>query len=151
MRLLKLLPALAALALCSSAAAQRRADENPQFLRGSGLQLGAAHHREEEPRQALGQVLRDGGRALPGTPPMITALVNGELEIANLAYSTLGMAIQNAGIDDLRMISDEFRDGVTAISATNTSSARIPGSRRSRTSRARCSSPMRSAAASISP
>src|SRR5262249_32377872 len=47
-----------------------------------------------------------------GTPPMITALANGELEIANLAYSTLGIAITNAGISDLRVISDEFRDGV---------------------------------------
>jgi sulfonate transport system substrate-binding protein len=47
-----------------------------------------------------------------GTPPMITALANGELEIANLAYSTLGIAVQNAGIDDLRVISDGFRDGV---------------------------------------
>ena len=33
-----------------------------------------------------------------GTPPMITAMANGELEIANLAYSTLGIAIENAGI-----------------------------------------------------
>ena len=47
-----------------------------------------------------------------GTPPMITALANGELEIANLAYSTLGIAVQNAGISDLRVISDGFRDGV---------------------------------------
>src|SRR5665213_574565 len=47
-----------------------------------------------------------------GTPPMITALANGELEIADLAYSSLGIAIQNAGLDDLRVISDEFQDGV---------------------------------------
>ena len=47
-----------------------------------------------------------------GTPTMITALANGELEIANLAYSTLGIAIENAGISDLRVISDDFRDGV---------------------------------------
>jgi NitT/TauT family transport system substrate-binding protein len=46
-----------------------------------------------------------------GTPSMITALANNELEIANLAYSTLGLAIENAGISDLRIISDEFRDG----------------------------------------
>lgn len=46
-----------------------------------------------------------------GTPPMITALATGEIEIANLAYSTLALAIQNAGIDDLRVIADEFRDG----------------------------------------
>jgi ABC-type nitrate/sulfonate/bicarbonate transport system substrate-binding protein len=47
-----------------------------------------------------------------GTPPMITALANGELEIAALAYSTLGIAVENAGISDLRVISDQFRDGV---------------------------------------
>jgi NitT/TauT family transport system substrate-binding protein len=47
-----------------------------------------------------------------GTPPMITALATGELEVADLAYSTLALAIQNAGIDDLRVISDDFRDGV---------------------------------------
>jgi len=47
-----------------------------------------------------------------GTPPMITAMSNGELEVASLAYSTLGIAIANAGISDLRVISDEFRDGV---------------------------------------
>jgi NitT/TauT family transport system substrate-binding protein len=47
-----------------------------------------------------------------GTPPMITALANGELEIANLAYSTLGIAIDNAGISDLAVIADDFRDGV---------------------------------------
>jgi NitT/TauT family transport system substrate-binding protein len=47
-----------------------------------------------------------------GTPPMITGLATGELEIAGLAYSTLGLAIQNAGISDLRVIADGFRDGV---------------------------------------
>lgn len=47
-----------------------------------------------------------------GTPPMITALANGELEIADFAYSSLAVAILNAGMDDLRVISDEFQDGV---------------------------------------
>src|SRR4051795_7440167 len=46
-----------------------------------------------------------------GTPQQITALANGELEIANLAYSTLPIAIQNANLDDLRVIADEFQDG----------------------------------------
>jgi sulfonate transport system substrate-binding protein len=48
-----------------------------------------------------------------GTPPMITALANNELEISNLAYSTLGIAIENAGLSDLRIVADEFQDGVT--------------------------------------
>ncbi|HWP26470.1 MAG TPA: ABC transporter substrate-binding protein [Xanthobacteraceae bacterium] len=47
-----------------------------------------------------------------GTPPMVTALANNQVEIANLAYSTLPIAIQNAGLEDLRIISDEFQDGV---------------------------------------
>jgi sulfonate transport system substrate-binding protein len=47
-----------------------------------------------------------------GTPPMITALANNELDVAGLAYSTLGLAISNAGISDLRVVSDGFRDGV---------------------------------------
>jgi sulfonate transport system substrate-binding protein len=46
-----------------------------------------------------------------GTPPMITALAVNELEIGNLAYSTLALAIQNAGLDDLEVIADEFQDG----------------------------------------
>jgi len=48
-----------------------------------------------------------------GTPPMITALAAGELDIANLTYPTLPIAIQNAGMDDLRVISDDFQDGNT--------------------------------------
>jgi sulfonate transport system substrate-binding protein len=47
-----------------------------------------------------------------GTPPMITAIANNELEVSNLAYSTLAIAIQNAGMEDIRVIADEFQDGV---------------------------------------
>ena len=47
-----------------------------------------------------------------GTPLIITALANRELEIGNLAYSTLALAVQNAGMDDLRIVADEFQDGV---------------------------------------
>jgi sulfonate transport system substrate-binding protein len=46
-----------------------------------------------------------------GTPPMVTALANNQVAIANLAYSTLGIAIENAGLSDLRIICDEFQDG----------------------------------------
>jgi sulfonate transport system substrate-binding protein len=47
-----------------------------------------------------------------GTPLMITAMANGQLEIGSLAYSTLALAVQNAGMDDLRIVADEFQDGV---------------------------------------
>jgi len=47
----------------------------------------------------------------PGTPQMIAAVANNELEVASLASSPLTIAIQNAGLDDLRVIADEFQDG----------------------------------------
>ena len=73
-----------------------------------------------------------------GTPPMITAIANGELEIANLAYSTFPLAVQNASIDDLRVIADEFQDGVAGYHSNEfLVLARTARSRRSRTSRAR--------------
>jgi sulfonate transport system substrate-binding protein len=47
-----------------------------------------------------------------GTPQMITALANNELEIADLAFASLAIAVENAGMSDLRVIADEFQDGV---------------------------------------
>jgi sulfonate transport system substrate-binding protein len=47
-----------------------------------------------------------------GTPPQITALANNELDIADLAFSSFALAVQNAGMSDLRVIADEFQDGV---------------------------------------
>jgi len=49
-----------------------------------------------------------------GTPAVITALANNEIELGNLAFSSLAIAIQNAGLDDLRIVSDQFMDGVGA-------------------------------------
>jgi len=47
-----------------------------------------------------------------GTSPEITALAADQLDIASLAYSSLGLAIENAHLDDLRVIADGFQDGV---------------------------------------
>ena len=52
-----------------------------------------------------------------GTPQMITAIANNELEVASLAYSSLAIAIENAGLD-LRVIADEFQDGVPGYFST---------------------------------
>jgi sulfonate transport system substrate-binding protein len=54
-----------------------------------------------------------------GTPPMITAIANNEIEIGNLAFSTLPIAIENAGMDDIRVISDDFQDGVEGYVSNN--------------------------------
>jgi len=47
-----------------------------------------------------------------GTPQMITALANNELEVASMAYSSFPIAVENAGLSDLRVIADEFQEGV---------------------------------------
>ena len=47
-----------------------------------------------------------------GSTPQITALAAGELDIAALAFSSFGLAIQNAHMDDLRAIGDLYQDGV---------------------------------------
>jgi sulfonate transport system substrate-binding protein len=46
-----------------------------------------------------------------GTPPLITALAAGEIDVAGLTYPTFPIAVQNAGMSDLRIIADEFQDG----------------------------------------
>jgi sulfonate transport system substrate-binding protein len=47
-----------------------------------------------------------------GTSTAMQALATGELDTASLAYSTFALGVQNAGMSDLRIIADEFQDGV---------------------------------------
>src|ERR1044072_4807040 len=54
-----------------------------------------------------------------GTPALVQAMAANEIEVGNHSYSSLGIAIQNAGMDDLRIISDQFQDGVQGKSTTN--------------------------------
>ncbi|HXP13020.1 MAG TPA: ABC transporter substrate-binding protein [Stellaceae bacterium] len=46
-----------------------------------------------------------------GTTQQMQALATGDLDLANLAYSAIGLAIQNAGLGDLRVIFDGVQDG----------------------------------------
>jgi ABC-type nitrate/sulfonate/bicarbonate transport system substrate-binding protein len=47
----------------------------------------------------------------PSSAVSLQALNVGELEIATFTFTQLGPAIQNAGMTDLRIIGDDFRDG----------------------------------------
>ena len=114
MRVLKvLLPGLAAVALFGTTAAH---SADPVKIRASWVapvsNWASIWLEKKDLARHLGKSYVLEPVLYRGTPPMITALANNELEIANLAYSTLGIAIQNAGLDDLRVIADEFRDGV---------------------------------------
>jgi sulfonate transport system substrate-binding protein len=46
-----------------------------------------------------------------GSAPQITALAAGELDIAALAFSSFGLAIQNAHMEDIRLVGDLYQDG----------------------------------------
>jgi len=52
------------------------------------------------------------------SPLQITALANDQLDIAALGYSSLPLAVENAGLADLRIIADEIQDGVPGYYAT---------------------------------
>ncbi len=108
-----LLSALAAMALCAAATA--RAQE-PVKIRVSWVapvsNWASIWLEKKDLARHLGKSYVLETMRFAGTPPMVTALASGELEVANFAYSTLAIAINNAGIDDLRVIAHEFRDGV---------------------------------------
>ena len=45
------------------------------------------------------------------SPTEVTALASGEIEIGTLGFSSVPIAIQNAGLTDLKIIADETQDG----------------------------------------
>ena len=47
-----------------------------------------------------------------GSAPQITALATGDLDIAALAFSSFALAVQNAHMEDVRVIGDLFQDGI---------------------------------------
>jgi NitT/TauT family transport system substrate-binding protein len=114
MRLLKLIPVVlsaASLALFAGAASGqplkiRMAYVVPVANWGSILfeKPGLARH--------MGKSYTLETTLFQGTPAQITALANNELDIADLAFSSFALAVQNAGMEDLRVIADEFQDGV---------------------------------------
>ena len=112
MRLSKLMTAgLAALGVLAATAA----NAEPVKIRLSWIvpigNWGSLLLEKKDLAKHLGQSYTLETTRFAGTPPMITALAAGELDVADLTYSTLPIAIQNAGLDDLRVLADEFHDG----------------------------------------
>ncbi len=52
------------------------------------------------------------------SPNQITSLASGDLDIATLGFSSVTLAIENAGIKDLRVIADEFQNGANGYFST---------------------------------
>lgn len=53
------------------------------------------------------------------SPPEITALASGQIEIASMGFSTLSYAVLNAGLKDMRIVADEVRDGANGYYSLN--------------------------------
>ncbi len=53
-----------------------------------------------------------------GSSQMTTALAAGELDIAELSYSSFAFAVENGHMSDLRVIADEIEDGVPGYFST---------------------------------
>jgi len=53
-----------------------------------------------------------------GSSQMTTALASGDLDIAELSYSSFAYAVANAHMSDLRVIADEIEDGVSGYYTT---------------------------------
>ncbi|HVA12010.1 MAG TPA: ABC transporter substrate-binding protein [Stellaceae bacterium] len=53
-----------------------------------------------------------------GTPPMISAIAAGEVDLVPFAFSSFALAVENAKLADLRIIADTFRDGVPGYYST---------------------------------
>jgi NitT/TauT family transport system substrate-binding protein len=52
------------------------------------------------------------------TPSMITAIAAGQVDLVPFAYSSFALAVENAKLNDLRIIADGFRDGVDGYYST---------------------------------
>lgn len=66
----------------------------------------------------LGQSYRVSPIHFAGTSQMVTALASGDLDIAELSFSSFGYALQNGHMEDLRVIADELEDGVEGHAST---------------------------------
>jgi sulfonate transport system substrate-binding protein len=107
---------LAATAALSMLGAGRAAGAEPVKIRLSWVaplaNWGSIWLEKKELAVHLGQSYTLEAVHFSGTPTRVTAVANGELEVPALTFSALPIAVVNAGLDDLVVISDEFQDGV---------------------------------------
>src|SRR5262245_46310717 len=113
----------AALALIILALAALPARAEPVKIRigwiGAPGQLPAFMFAKEGLARHLGKSYTFEPLHFAASPLQITALAAGELEIATLGFSSVALAVQNAGIDDLRIIADEIQDGAEGYFSTH--------------------------------
>jgi sulfonate transport system substrate-binding protein len=105
-----LLGFLAILALCSTTRAEPVKIRLAWVLPASSW--GSILLQKKELARHLGQSYVLEPVPFKSSPQQIAALASGELDIADLTFSTFPIAIQNAGLADLRVIAGGFQDGL---------------------------------------
>jgi NitT/TauT family transport system substrate-binding protein len=109
------LSAIVALALVGSLGTPARADDLPTIRVGWVVpvaNLPSILFEKPGVAQHLGRTYQYQPIRLASTVAMVTAMATGDLDIGTLGYSAFAIAVANAGMSDLRVIGDEFRDGV---------------------------------------
>ncbi len=111
MKALKLLIAAAAMIVASHAQAQE-----PLKLRIGWIvpvtNLASFMYTTKDVMRHYGRSYAVEPIRFQGSTPQLIALATGDLDIALLGFTSFPLAIQNARMQDLRIIVDEFRDGV---------------------------------------
>lgn len=83
-----------------------------------------------------------------GSPLQITALQAGEIDIAALGFSSFSLAVENAGMNDLRIIGDEIQWGIEGYGTADFAVLKDLPVKKAEDLKARCWSRTASAAAS---
>jgi NitT/TauT family transport system substrate-binding protein len=107
--------AMAAVGLLSALSGVARADEPLHLRLGWAVvpaQLTSVLFAKPELLKHYGKSYTAEAVHFRGSSPQITALAAGELDLAALAYSSFGLAIQNAHMDDIRVVSDLYQDAI---------------------------------------
>ena len=111
MKALKVLLAAAAVLIAASAAAQQ-----PVKIRVGWVvpvsNLASFMYSAKDVLRHHGKSYVAEPTRFQGSTPQLTALGTGDLDVALLGFTSFPLAIQNARMEDLRVIVDEIRDGV---------------------------------------
>jgi sulfonate transport system substrate-binding protein len=114
-RRLSLAVGLAALAQAVFAAGPSQAQDLPTIRWGYVLppvaEMAGIFASKPELVPHLNKTYKFEAKFVRGSPLLVTALAAGELEVANLGFSTFYQAVENAGLKDMKIIGDEAEDG----------------------------------------
>src|SRR5439155_7988141 len=111
MKALKVLLAAAAVLIAASAAAQQPVKIRVGWVVPVSNLASFMYSAKDVLRHQGKSYVADPTR-FQGSTPQLTALGTGDLDVALLGFTSFPLAIQNARMEDLRVIVDEIRDGV---------------------------------------